>query len=132
MQGLQAMWDLPLKGYSWATGGYLGAILSGKTTCGLLIGSTIAIGLRCGEGKDAVPEEHQVERGKAINGVRELYADFLKEFGSTDCQSLSHFDFSNPEEISRYVQDKAWKNTCDIFLKFVMNKCTQMAEEGKV
>ncbi len=106
--------------------------MSGKTTCGLLIGSTIAIGLRCGEGKDGIPEEHQIERDKAINGVRRLYADFLKEFGSTDCQPLSHCDFSNPEDLSRYVQDKGWKNTCDIFLKFVMNKCTQMAEQKKI
>ena len=132
MQGLQAMWDLPLKGYSWATAGYMGAISSGQTTCGLLIGSSIAIGLRCGQGKEGIPEEHEQERNKAIHAVRELYSDFLKEFGSTDCKTLSNCDFSNPEELNQYIQNKGWKNTCDIFLKFAVNKCSEFAEKEKL
>ena len=130
MQGLQAMWDLPLKGYSWATAGYMGSISSGQTTCGLLIGSSIAIGLHCGQSKEGIPEEYEQERNKAIHAVGELYSDFLKEFGSTDCKTLSHCDFSNPEELNRYIQNKGWKNTCDIFLKFVMDKCIEMADKG--
>ncbi len=110
----------------------MGAILSGQTTCGLLIGSSIAIGLRCGQGKKDIPEEHEGERNKAIQVVGELYRDFLKEFGSTDCKTLGHCDFSNPEDLTRYVQHKGWKNTCDVFLKFVMNRCVKMAEEGKI
>ena len=132
MQVLQAMLDLPLKGYSWATAGYMGAISSGQTTCGLLIGGSIAIGLRCGQGKEGIPEEHEQERNKAIHAVYELYGDFLKEFGSTDCKTLSHCDFSNPEELNRYTQNKGWKNTCDIFLKFVVNKCIELAEKEKL
>ena len=110
----------------------MGAILSGQTTCGLLIGSSIAIGLLCGQGKKDIPEEHEGERNKAIQVVGELYRDFLKEFGSTDCKTLSHCDFSNPENLTRYVQNKGWKNTCDVLLKFVMNRCVKMAEEGKI
>jgi len=132
LQGLQAMWDLPPKGYSWATAGYMGAISSGQTTCGLLIGSSIAIGLRYGQGKEGIPEEHEQERNKATHAVCELYSDFLKEFGSTDCKKLSHCDFSNPEELNRYIQNKGWKNTCDIFLKFVVNKCIELAEKEKL
>ena len=126
------MWGLPLKGYSWASGGYMGAILSGQTTCGLLIGSSIAIGLRCGQGKEGIPEEHEGERNKTIHAVGELYSNFLKEFGSTDCKTLSHCDFSNQEDLDRYIQNKGWKNTCDVFLKYVMNKCIEMAEEEKL
>jgi len=132
LQVLQAMLDLPPKGYSWATAGYMGAISSGQTTCGLLIGSSIAIGLRCGQGKEGIPEEHEQERNKAIHAVYNLYSDFLKEFGSTDCKTLSHCDFSNPEELNRYTQNKGWKNTCDIFLKFVVNKCSELAEKEKL
>jgi hypothetical protein len=126
------MWELPLKEYSWASAGYMGAILSGQTTCGLLIGSSIAIGLRCGQGKEGIPEKHEGERNKAIHAVGELYGGFLKEFGNTDCKTLSHCDFSNPEDLSRYIQNKGWKNTCDVFLKYVMNKCIEMAEEEKL
>jgi hypothetical protein len=126
------MWDLPLKGYSWATAGYMGAISSGQTTCGLLIGSSIAIGLRCGQGKEGIPEEHKEERDKAIHAVGELYSAFLKEFSRTDCKTLSHCDFSNPKDLNRYIQNKGWKNTCDIFLKFVVNKCIELAEKKKL
>ncbi|UCH32198.1 MAG: C-GCAxxG-C-C family protein, partial [Candidatus Bathyarchaeota archaeon] len=71
LQALLTLWDLPKEGYSWATAGYMGAILSGQTACGLLIGSSIAIGLRCGQGKKGIPEEHESERGKAIMAVND-------------------------------------------------------------
>ena len=126
------MWDLPLKGYSWATGGYVGAVLTGQTTCGLLIGSSVAIGLRCGQGMDGVPEEHEDDRISAIIAIGDLYRDFRKEFDRTDCKTLSHCDFSDSTDLEQWIQDKGWKSTCDVYLKFVMNKCIEMAEEGKV
>jgi hypothetical protein len=110
----------------------MGAILSGQTTCGLFIGCSVAIGFRCGQGKEGVPEEHETDRKRAIQAVEELYRDSLKEFGSTDCKILSHCDFSDSEDFQQWVKDKGWKSTCDVYLKFVMNKCIEMAEEGKV
>jgi hypothetical protein len=110
----------------------MGAILSGQTVCGLLIGSSIAIGLRYGQGKEGVPEEHEGDRNKAIQAVGELYRDFLQEFGSTDCKTLSKCDWSNSEDIASWIQEKGWKSTCDVYLKYAMNKCVEMAEDGKV
>ena len=110
----------------------MGAILSGQTVCGLLIGSSIAIGLRCGRGKEEVPEKHQDDRNRAIQAVGEIYRDFLKEFGSTECKTLSQCDFSNSEDLTRWIQNKGWKSTCDVFLKFTMNKCVEMAQENKL
>ena len=132
LQALLSIWNLPLEEYSWATGGYLGAILSGDTTCGLLIGSSIALSFRCGHGKNEIPEKCDDERNKAIQAVGELYSDFLEEFGSTKCKEISHVDFSDGEEIGRYISTKGWKQTCDIFLGHVIRKCVSMVEEGKV
>jgi len=132
LQALLTLWDLPREGNSWATAGYMGAISSGQTTCGLLIGSSIAIGLRCGQGKKEIPEEHESERGKAILTVEELYGDFLKRFGSTECKTLNQgTNFSNQEEMIQWAVDKRYKQTCDVFLKFVFEKCVKMAEGGK-
>lgn len=132
LQALLSLWDLPLEEYSWATGGYLGAIMSGETTCGLLIGSSVAFGFRCGQGKNGVPEMRENERNKAVQAVGELYNSFLEEFGSTKCKELSQTDFSKGEELGHYIATKGWKQTCDIFLDFVLRKCKSMAEEGKV
>jgi len=133
LQALLTLWDLPKEGFSWATAGYGGAIASGQTTCGLLIGSSIAIGLRCGQGKKEIPEEHESERGKAILLINDLYKHFLKEFGSTECKTLNEgTDFSNPDETVDWAINKKYKQTCDVFLKFVFEKCIKMAEEGKI
>ena len=122
LQGLQALWDPPIDGYSWATAGYMGAISSGHTTCGLLIGSSIAIGLLCCQGKQGIPEENESERNRAVKAVGELYSEFLSEFGSTDCKELSQVDFSKSDEVIGYIQNKGWKKTCDIYLQFVLNR----------
>ena len=132
LQALLTLWDLPKEGYSWATAGYGGAILSGQTTCGLLIGSSIAIGLRCGRGKKGIPEEHESEREKAITAVNDLYNNFLKQFGSTECKTLNKVDFRKAEEFAQWTITKGWKQTCDVFLNFTIKKCIEMAEEGKV
>ncbi len=131
LQALLTLWNLPPEEYSWATGGYLGAILSGETTCGLLIGSTIAIGFRCGQGKEEIPEKCEDERNMAIQAVGELYNDFLEEFGSTKCKELSKVDFRKGEEIAQYIETKGWKQTCDKFLDFVMTRSVSMSDEGK-
>jgi hypothetical protein len=132
LQCLLQMWDLPLETLSWATGGYMGAISSGITTCGLLIGSSIAIGFRCGLGTDSNPEQNPKERNRAIKAVSQLYKDFLKEFNETECKKLCKYDFSNPNEAVEYAQKKGYKSTCDIFIKFVINKCNEMVEKGKI
>ncbi|MHA2202438.1 MAG: C-GCAxxG-C-C family (seleno)protein [Candidatus Hodarchaeales archaeon] len=132
LQALLTLWNLPLKPYSWATGGYLGAILSGETTCGLLIGSSIALGFRSGQATNEIPEKCEDERNDAIQAVGELYNGFFEKFGSTKCKELSQVDFSNGEAIGEYIATKGWKKTCDIFLEFVMRKCMSIAKEKKV
>ncbi|MFX0116249.1 MAG: C-GCAxxG-C-C family protein [Candidatus Hodarchaeota archaeon] len=132
LQALLALWELPLNDFSWATAGYSGAILSGDTTCGLLIGSSIAINLRCGQGKASIPEDHEEDRQKAIQAVGELYTDFIKKFGSTQCKTLTQVDFSKGEELVDYIIHKKWKQTCDGFLNFAFRKCATMAKEGKI
>lgn len=126
------MWNLPSEWYSWATAGYGGAIGSGQTTCGLLIGSSIAIGFRYGQGKDGIPNEFMEERKKANEAVGMLYEDFLKEYGSTHCQTLTGVDWSKPEDRERFRRDNIARTKCHIFLNFVMNRFIEITKEGKI
>ena len=132
LQALLELWDLPINTNSWATAGYLGAIGSGSTTCGLLIGSSIGIGLRCGQETQGIPEQNENAREKAIQAVNELYNEFLTKFGSTECKTLNKVDFRKGEEITEWMIQKGWKQTCDIFLNFSMRKCLSMVEDGKI
>jgi hypothetical protein len=131
LQALLKLWDLPVDTNSWATSGYLGAIGSGNTTCGLLIGSSIGIGLRCGQEVNGIPEQNEDSREKAIQAVNELYNAFLTEFGSTDCKTLNKVDFRKGEEITDWMIQRGWKQTCDIFLNFTIRKCQSMVEDSK-
>jgi C_GCAxxG_C_C family probable redox protein len=129
LQALLEILEVPLKGNSWATAGYSGAILSGKTTCGLLIGSSNAIGLYFGLGKDERPEEDSDARGKAIQAVNELYKAFLEKFESSDCKTLVKLDFQNGDQVANWMQTKGWKKTCDVYMDFVINKCLSIMEK---
>lgn len=130
LQALLDLWNLPVDTNSWATAGYLGAIGSGNTTCGLLIGSSIAIGLRCGQEIHGIPEQNEDAREKAIQAVNQLYNEFLTKFRSTDCKTLNKVDFRKGEEITEWMIKRGWKQTCDIFLNFTMRKCVSMVEDG--
>jgi len=132
LQALLKLWDMTEPELSWATAGYLGGILSGETTCGLLIGSCAAIGFKCGQGKDSVPEGNPEERGTAIQAVTELYEDFKEKFGSTTCKTLSKVDFSDGDQLGEYIMEKKWKSTCDIFLGYTIRKLASMVEDGKL
>jgi hypothetical protein len=132
LQALLKLWDIHNPEVSWATAGYLGAILSGETTCGLLIGSSIAIGLKYGLGKDSVPEDYPEERGNAIEIVSELYKDFKEKFGSTSCKTLSTVDFSDGDQLGEYIMEKKWKSTCDLFLDFTIRKLYAMSQNDKL
>jgi hypothetical protein len=132
LQALLKLWDIQNPEFSWATAGYLGAILSGETTCGLLIGSSIAIGIKCGLGSDSVPEDYPEKRGNAIELVSDLYRDFKEKFGSTSCKTLSTVDFSDGDELGAYIMEKKWKSTCDLFLDFTLRKLHEMSKNGKL
>lgn len=122
MQGLQEIWDPGCQDYSWATAGYAGAINSGKTTCGLLIGCTVAIGLRYGKGFSCIPLEETSIRDQAITEVKELYRDFIDHFKSSDCQTLIQCDFSKPGETERFRDEKLYVNACFRFFNHIMQR----------
>jgi len=128
LQGLQEIWDIDPH-HSWATAGYLGAINSGQTTCGLLIGSSIAIGLRHGKGKNCIPKEDEESRNKAVKEVNMLYKDFIHKFNSTNCKELTACDFSKQEDANRYMEKEVYKNTCFIFFNFVMNRLIEKEKQ---
>jgi hypothetical protein len=109
--------------YQWAAAGYSGAINSGNTICGILFGSTAFLGFLHGNGKSSPPEVDDGQRIKAIETVNRLFKGFMEEFGTTDCRSLTHCDFSKKEEVDRFRQNEVYKHTCFKQFEFVLAYC---------
>ncbi|MBN2152026.1 MAG: C_GCAxxG_C_C family protein [Candidatus Lokiarchaeota archaeon] len=132
LQACLELWQMDKKRPSWATAGYMGAILSGDTTCGLLIGTSVAIGLKRGNGLDGLPEDLEKERDKAIREVNKLYKTFKREMGSTRCKDVCGFDFSDADQGYRFIQTKAWKTTCDKGLRLVLDFIKERTDGGNL
>ena len=132
LQGLLEYWNISELKESWATAGYQGAIQSGNTTCGLLIGSSIAIGLKIGHGQDKIPDDNEKVRKMAIEEVKKLYKAFLHEFGCTECKKMQGYDFSSSVSTLKFIANKAWKTTCDKGLKFIFDYMKTLTEKGEI
>ena len=109
--------------YQWATAGYMGAIGSGKTICGVLFGGSIYLGFLNGLNSTGAPKLKDEGRLNAIKSVNELFNGFMNKFGETDCSSLTGCDWRKKEDIQRYYKDEIYKDTCFRQFEYVIEQC---------
>ena len=109
--------------YQWATAGYMGAIDSGKTICGILFGGSIYLGFLNGMDATGAPKLKDKRRLNAIKSVNELFKGFIKQFGESDCTTLTGCDWSKKEDIKRYFKDQIYNDTCYRQFEYVVEKC---------
>ena len=114
-------WDVTP--YQWATAGYMGAINSGKTICGVLFGASIYLGFLNGMNSTDAPKLKDEKRLNAIKSVNDLFNGFINQFGETDCKALTGCDWSKKEDIDRYFKDEIYKDTCFRQLEYAVAKC---------
>jgi hypothetical protein len=114
--------------YQWATAGYMGAITSGKTICGVLFGASIYLGYLYGAGSTEAPKLKDEKRLNAIKSVNELFTDFKDRFGETDCSALTGCDWSKKEDRKRYFKDEIYKDTCFRQFEYAIEKCIHAKE----
>ena len=119
-------WDPTL--HAWVAAGYAGAIQSGKTTCGLLFGATVFLGLLHGEGSTQPPEAGNGARSQAIAAVNDLYRGFIARFGDTDCQTLTGCDWGALEDVRRYYEDEVFNSVCFRQWEYVLRECLGQEE----
>ena len=116
-----ADWDaIP---YQWATAGYMGAINSGKTICGILFGASIYLGFLNGIDSTDEPKLKDEKRLSAIKSVNELFNGFITRFAETECKALTGCDWSKKDDIKRYFKDKVYEDTCYRQFEYVIEKC---------
>lgn len=67
--------------------------------CGALVGSVMAIGMKCGR-TDARDEE---AKAKVYEACAELCNRFEREFGSRECRDLTGIRMDDPEERKKWL-----------------------------
>jgi hypothetical protein len=103
-----------------ATSAFIGGTLFMGRTCSAFTAGVMAIGLRVGEiensplrvirllaimtvGGDAFDEKIN-KFNRSMNNGYKLSRWFNKEFGSTQCQAITHCDFSNQTGVNNYIE----------------------------
>ena len=97
--------------------------MSGKTTCGILFGATIYLGCLNGIDTTDAPGLKDRRRKRAIESVEDLFKGFTKQFGHTDCQTLTGCDWTKKKDIRRYFREEVYKDTCFHQFVYVVEKC---------
>lgn len=92
-----------------------------RATCGTISAAAVYLGLRHRmplTDKEIVTRERKIIE-KEANG---LAKEFIQKFGSTICIELVKLDLSIPENWKKYEEENITAKTCDLFVKFVLEK----------
>ena len=82
-------------------------------TCGAIMGALMALGLECGKGLNDSEEKKQLTYSK----TRELFAEFNKLHGTTNCRELLNgLDFNNCEDLKKILEQRLFDIKCEKFV----------------
>jgi C_GCAxxG_C_C family probable redox protein len=85
-------------------------------TCGILLGSLAAVGLKYG----STQRSERKRCGQLELQVYDFFEELTrKEFGTTNCRDISGCDFTNPEESKAFKGSKA-QDRCALLLADTM------------
>jgi hypothetical protein len=119
------MWeayDMQNEDFLWAGIPFLSGI-SGQqqAPCGALSAAAVALGLR-----HRCPIEDKQKAKQARNKIRrssgQLVQDFTRKFGGITCGGLLGIDFAKPGEYKRFREDGIWKDKCEHYVRFIIEK----------
>jgi C_GCAxxG_C_C family probable redox protein len=96
-----------------ATGFGAGIGRSGQV-CGALSGAVMAIGLKMGCDK----AEEKEKRNATYESVRQMMKAFKKEFGSTQCKTLTQCNLQTQEGQQKYRTQEHRKKLCPKFVQW--------------
>lgn len=126
------MWEaygLDNEDFLWAGIPFMAGI-SGEqqAPCGAVSASAVILGLRhrCSfSDKEKVKEARNAIRQYAGRLVR----DFTKQFGDITCRGLLGLDFSKPGEYQKFLESGVWKDTCEKYVQYVIEKLYEFEDE---
>jgi len=104
--------------------GFGGGIGRCGSVCGALTGSIMAVGI-----KYAPNETGAEKRAAAYANARALYRQFEKQHGTVFCRNLIKYDLSNPQELAKARQEKAFEKVCAKLIKSAVENFLSLENE---
>ena len=99
--------------------------------CGAVSASTVCLGLRH-RWPLADKQRAKQERLDAREDASELVKDFTEKFGAITCRDLIGLDFSKPEVYRQFLESGVWKDKCEKYVQFVIEKLYELDEKRSV
>jgi C_GCAxxG_C_C family probable redox protein len=84
-----------------------------QLTCGAVTGAMMSLGLKYGKALNDSGEKKQLTYSK----TRELFAEFIKLHGSTNCRELLNgLDLNNPEDHKKIIEQRLFDIKCEKYV----------------
>ena len=123
------MWeayDLGNEDTLWAGTTFLGGIGGQQQApCGVVSAAAVCLGLlnRCPLDDE---QKTQQARNKARQDAGEIVTSFRERFGTIFCRDLVGLDFSQPGAYRQFLQSGIWKEKCDHYVQFTIEKLYEL------
>ena len=99
--------------------------------CGAVSASTVCLGLshRC---PLADKQRAKQERLDAREDASQLVRSFMERFGAITCRDLLGLDFSKPEVYRAFQESGTWKEKCNKYVEFCVEKLYELDEKRSI
>jgi len=113
----------------WAGTNFTGGIAGQQQApCGAVSAAAVCLGLRhCCSLADK--EKAEEARLSARREASELVRSFVEKFGTIICRDLLGFDFSDKEAARQFRESGMWKEKCDNYVQYVIEKLYELDEK---
>ena len=126
------MWEayeLENEDFLWAGIPFMGGIGGYQNApCGVVSASAVCLGLRHG-----CPLSDKEQAKQARHAIRTFSANIVSEFnrtfGDITCQGLIGMDFSKPGQYREFLASGIWKDKCEKYVKFMVEKLYEFEED---
>lgn len=129
------MWEayeLGNEDYLWTCIAFMGGIGGHQQApCGAVSASAVCLGLRY---RCSLAEKERVKQSRLAvrQNASELVKSFTDKFGTITCRDLLGLDLSRPDGYREFVESGIWKEKCDKYVEFVIEKLYEFDEKQSV
>jgi len=96
--------------------------------CGVVSASSVCLGLR-----HRCPLSDKEAAKQARHAIRmfaaKLVTEFKQQFGDITCIGLVGMDFSKPGEYQKFLNSGIWKDKCEKYVTFMIEKLFELEED---